>query len=125
MTAAAVGDGERRGAPSWWSNVWLRAGVLHPVLGVLPWTVACLVLAQLPGSELDDIAWGLVAVVVGALLSVFATLVLATARPLRWQIRVLAVALGLVASAAAMVAGLYGWGAAAKVACHGRYECPF
>jgi hypothetical protein len=109
----------------WWSNVWLRAGLLHPVLLVAPPVVLCRLIAALPGSDVDDVGWGFVVVPLCAIAAFVATLTMASKRPLTAGRRTLVVLLGLVASAAAAAAGLYGWLLAAEVACHGGYECPF
>ena len=108
-----------------WSNVWLRAGLLHPVLFVAPPVGVCLLIAALPGSDIDQVGWGFVAVPLCAVASFVATLVMAFRRPLTVTQRALVVLLGLLATAAVLVVGFYGWLHAAETACHGGYECPF
>jgi hypothetical protein len=108
-----------------WRDVWLRAGLLHPLLFVAPPVVLCLLLAELPGSDVDLVGWGFVAVPLCALASFAATVMLALRRPLTVARRALVVLLGLLASATVAVAGFFLWLHAAVVACHGGYECPF
>jgi hypothetical protein len=108
-----------------WGNVWLRAALLHPTLGVAPWVVACLGIAQLPGSDIGDVSWGLWLAAFGALASFFATLVMVADRQLDKGTRFLVMPLGLLGSGIALVLGLLGWYQAAQVACHGGYECLF
>jgi len=110
--------------PRWWSNAWLRAGLLHPVLFVAPWVALCLLLAELPGSSSSDVDWGFAAVPVGAAASLITTAYMAFRRPVPTARFALIVLLGLVASSAAWALGWVGWYHAAKVACHGAYECP-
>jgi hypothetical protein len=50
---------------------------------------------------------------------------MAVRRPLSTPERVLIVALGLIVSGIALVLGFRAWADAAKLACHGAYECPF
>jgi hypothetical protein len=111
--------------PRWWGNVWLRAGVLHPVLFVAPWAALCHLLAAREGSSLNDVAWGFEVVPLAALASFVATVVMTARQSLTTAERALAVLLGLVAGGVALVLGFLAWADAADVACHGRYECPF
>jgi hypothetical protein len=113
------------GSPSWWSDVWLRAGLLHPALFVAPWVGLCLVLAARSGSDINDVAWGFWVIPLGAVASFITTAVMAARQSLTTAERVLIVLLGLLASGAAFVLGFVGWFHAADVACHGGYECPF
>jgi uncharacterized membrane protein YhaH (DUF805 family) len=105
-------------------KIWVRAGLLHPAVFVAPWVALCLLLADLPGSDIGDVDWGFLAIPIGALASFVTTAVMAVRRPLPLARRGLLVLLGLLASGVALVAGLYGWIVAADTACHGRYECP-
>jgi hypothetical protein len=111
--------------PRWWGNVWLRAGLLHPVVFVAPWVALCHLLAARSGSEIDDVAWGFEAIPLGAFASLVATAVMAARQPLTTVERVLVVLLGLVVSGVALVLGFREWVDAANLACHGTYECPF
>jgi hypothetical protein len=110
---------------SWSGNVWLRAGLLHPVLFVAPWVGLCLLLAALPGSDIAHVGWGWVAIPVAAVASLVTTGFMAARRPLTGAQRVAVALLGLLGSGLALVLGVYGWILAAVIACHGRYECPF
>ena len=114
------GNGARR----WWSNVWLRAAVLHPALFVAPWAGVCLVLAALPGSDINDVARGFWVIPLCAIASFITTAVMAARPSLTTANRTLIVLLGLIASGAAFVLGYGAWFHAADVACHGGYECP-
>jgi len=118
-------DARGDGHANWFSNVWLRAGLLHPTLLVAPWVGLCLVLAAQAGSEINDLAWGFWVIPLGAMASFVTTAVMAARQSLTTGERILIVVLGLLASGAALVLGLVGWLEAAVVACHGRYECPF
>jgi hypothetical protein len=107
------------------NDVWLRAGLLHPLLFVAPPVVLCLLIAALPGSDIDQVGWGFVAVPLCALASFGATLVMAARRPLTAGRRALVVVLGLLSGIAFAVLGFFLWLHAALLACHGGYECPF
>jgi hypothetical protein len=122
MAKATNGSAGFAGAAS---AVWLRAGLLHPLLFVGPWVALSLVLAQLPDSELNYVAWALWVIPLAAAANFVATGVMVARRPLATRERLLAIAFGLLGSAAALVLGYLGWFSAAEVACHGRYECPF
>jgi hypothetical protein len=113
------------GTRSWWRNVWIRAGLLHPVGLVAPSVAACLVLAGGPASDVNDVAWGFWAVPLGAVASFVLTCGMAARRSLTVGERVGLVLLGFALGCTALVFGLTAWVHAAKVACHGRYECPF
>jgi hypothetical protein len=110
---------------SWSGNVWLRAGLVHPVLFVAPWVGLCLLLAELPGSDSGDVGWGVLAIPIAAVASLVATGFMAARRPLTGAQRVAVALLGFLGSGLAFVLGAYGWLAAAVIACHGGYECPF
>jgi hypothetical protein len=106
-------------------NVWLRAGLLHPVLFVAPLVGLCLLLAALPHSDSNDVDWGFLAIPLAAVASLVTTALMAARRPLTGAQRVAVALLGLVASGIALVLGFYGWIVAAAIACHAGYECPF
>lgn len=106
------------------SSLWLRAGLWHPLLFVLPWVTLCRILAERSGSDLDDVAWGLWVIPLSAIVSFITTAVMAARGPLTTAERLLMVLLGLIASAIAFVLGLFAWWQAAELACHGAYECP-
>jgi hypothetical protein len=108
-----------------WGNVWLRAGLLHPVLFVGPCVGLCLLLAALPHSDSADVGWGWLAILAAVVASLVATAVTAARRPLTAPQRVLIALLGLVASGLALVLGLCGWIVAIALACHGGSDCPF
>src|SRR3954471_9616420 len=91
--------------PRWWSNVWLRAGLLHPGLFVAPWVGLCLLLANRSGSDSGDVAWGFSVIPLSAFGSFVATFVMAVRRPLPTTERVLLVLLGLVVGGVALVLG--------------------
>jgi hypothetical protein len=120
---------KRRGSadfsPRWWSNPWVRAGLLHPALFVAPWVGLCLLLAARSGSDIDDVAWGFWVIPISATASFVTTAVMSARQPLTTAARVSIVLLGLIASGSAFVLGFVGWFQAADVACHGGYECPF
>jgi hypothetical protein len=122
-----MADAEPSGdsGPSWWSNVWLRAGLLHPVLFITPWMGVCLFLATRSGSHINNVAWGIWFIPLSAIASFITTAVMAARHPLTPANRVRLVLLGLLASGVALVLGFVGWFYAANVACHGGYECPF
>ena len=109
----------------WWTNVWIRAGLLHPLLLIGPWVAVCLLLAGRTGSDISDVAWGFWAIPVAALVSLLATGVMVARRPLKTNERVAVVLLGVGATATALFLGFIGWVQAADIACHGHYECPF
>ncbi|MES1193145.1 MAG: hypothetical protein ABUM26_02395 [Solirubrobacterales bacterium] len=111
--------------PDRWNNVWLRASLIHPVLFVAPLVSLCLLLAELPGSDVKHVGWGFLAIPLSAIASFITTVRMAIHRPLSVGERVLVVLVGLIATGVAVVLGFYGWLHAAEVACHGGYECPF
>ena len=105
--------------------MWLRAALLHPALAVAPWVAVCLALAHRPGSDEGDVSRGLWVIAFSAVASLFATVGMVADRPLGAGTRLLVLLLGLIGSGIALALGLVGWYQAAKVACHGGYECPF
>jgi hypothetical protein len=117
-------DATRDSRTSWCSNVWLRAGLLHPALFVAPLVGLCLVLAARSGSNIDDVGWGFWVIPMSAIASFITTVVMAARHPISTVDRVLIVLLGLNASGVALVLGFLGWLEAAEIACHGAYECP-
>jgi len=110
----------------WWRNPWLRAAVVHPIVFVAPWVAASFVMAARPNSDIGDVSFGFVLIPLGALASFLVTVVTLGRRQTGGRGHSAAVVLvGLLASAAAFVLGMSAWFAAAEVACHGHYECPF
>jgi hypothetical protein len=114
----------RAGGSGWWTNPWLRAALLHPVLFVLPWVVICLVLAWLPGSEFTDVDWGFRVIPLSAVAGFLTTVVMAARSPRPGSRQALIVCVGLIAGVVALICGMYGWLLAAETACHDTYECP-
>jgi hypothetical protein len=102
----------------------LRAGIVHPALFVAPWVALAQILAHLPGSELADIGWIWVPIVLGALASIAVSAVMAVLRADSANAVGLLLATAVAAAVVACLAGLYGWLVVASVPCHGRYECP-
>ena len=112
------------GAQPWWHNLWLRAVLLHPLGFVLPPVALCLVLAAL-GSDDNAVDWGLWVVPVCAIASLVTTAAMVVRHGPTLVQRIGLLLLGAAASGGALCLGFYGWLAAAAIACHGGYECPF
>jgi hypothetical protein len=106
-------------------NIWLRAGLLHPLAFVGPWVALAFLTAT---SEDDDIVWGVGvgfwAIPLAAIGSSTATAAMVMRRSLPLRVRVLVGLVGLAGSAAGLVLGFVGLFAAAEIDCAGRYECP-
>lgn len=106
----------------WWSDVWVRIGLLYPLVFVVP----AVVIAQLLGSRSarGDILWALGLVVAGAAASFVASAVTV----LRSQppgARSLPLTVAVAISCFGVIVGSLVWYHAATVACDGLSECPF
>jgi hypothetical protein len=110
-------------SPRWRDDVWRRALLFHPLLFVAPLVAVCLILAAMPGGNLDHVAWGVLAIPLGAVASFTATVVMAIRTPRPVVECVLLVLLGLVASATALIIGFLGLLWASDIACHYHNDC--
>jgi hypothetical protein len=102
-----------------------RAALWHPLLCLVPLTVAFAAVALRPGSVMEDFdpLWRYFPL--PAAVSFMLTVFMEMRRGASKGDHILVLVLGLLAGAATLVAGLFIWAYAAKYACHGRYECPF
>ena len=109
-----------------WSNLWLRAGVLNPLILIGPTVILSWLAAAPADSDIDIVGWGLWAVIVGAGAVFVCGVVIAARHPeVAAGPRFLIMVCGAAGAGAGFLAGFYLWLLAAERACHGGYECPF
>ena len=103
----------------------LRVALVYPALIVGPLVVLFFLITLLPGSDLDDIAWGFIAGPVAAIVSAIVCARAAAGAAVTGRYRALLGALALVGTLVGFLLGVVGWWAAAEKACGDQYECPF